>query len=322
MNDRTPANPNGEPSLSFRQRAAARISAERPEPQAEMPPANPPADPQMELDIESTEAEIDEGAIEDAEGEYPAGDEDADEDPTSAIERWRRQAEEADEARQSMERDYRRKTHKIAQTVEELRERVVEARATHEVLLTEAQAEMMPFQNINWNALQQDPVQYQQASAAWREAQTKYQRRIAEAERLIQRTREMRDEARKSQAEISKDILRSQVPGWSGEKYQEIKQFAVDQYDYTPEEVDEQVDWRWIKVMDDARRVIKRPGVKGVTAVGKPPASGKNRPVAQARNAQGKYQTARAHAFENPGNRGALRSALEAKLKAERNRGQ
>ena len=315
MSDETQANrPAAEPSQSFRERTAERLQteradrlrAEREEP-AEAQPANLELDLDPELDDEPTGLDTDPGAI-DTDGD--------DDDPEHHD--WRRAAEEAIEAKQSMERDYRRKTHRIAQTVDELRERVVEASATHEVLLREAQAEMLPFEGVDWGALQQDPARYQQAAAAYTQAQQRYQRRVAEAEQLKARRQQMYDDARKKQAEVSQDILRSQLPGWSGEMYQAIREFAVEQFDYTPQEVDEQVDWRWVMAMDAARRALRRPGVKGVRETAKPPTNGKNRPAGRPRDAKGKYQSARQAAFDRPGDRSAFRQLQQAKLRAER----
>lgn len=330
---------------SFKERTAARLRAERqgstaanptPPAPAERPSRLPPAADapmgakQQALPNAAGSGEPGSGEIESEEGPdtlspdddspatpEPAAPDDQDDDGLT-VESLRERLAEAEQARISMEKDYRRKTQRIAATVDELRQRVTEAKATHDVLLREAQAELSRFDNLDWTALQADPAQYRQAADAWRNAQAMAQRRVHEAQQIAERAEQMRTESRQKQADISRDILQSQIPKWSSEMYATLREFAVETYDYTPEEVDSQVDWRWMRAMYDAHLARKTPAVKSVREV-KQPTQTRNRPQAS-RDAQGRYQTALDASRSAPGDRSKFRAAMEAKLRAEKER--
>jgi len=336
MEDERQANLNKEPATP-REMFADRLRREREGRQPE--PAEPASAPEPDMATESLSAgqpdadlvpqeeyedEDEEGAVPTAEdGEAEDGDSDIPAEYRKQIDEWRTKAEKAEEARQSMERDYRRKTHKIAEASRELEDGVAEAVQTVQYLAGRAQERMAKYQGIDWADIQaRDPAQFQSAQRAY--AQDLQAARQAEQEHqtVLQRAREMREQAREREAALSKEVLPAVIPEWGQDHYVRLRDYAAEQLDMTPAEVDAVTDWRMMRMIhrlwevDNAgQRVTRRP-----QATSKPPRGVRNTPTGQTRNARGQYTAAKRAAQGAPGDRQKTREMFAAKLRAERER--
>ena len=123
------------------------------------------------------------------------------------------------------------------------------------------------------------------------------------------------EKAKMQEADTSKAILNKTIPNWGREVFGEIQGHAVDKYGFTPEEVANITDHRWIRVLNDslqsAQAVAK---VKEVKRQGKkrPPKRGA---TPQQRNAQGRYQSTLQAARER---KVPMREVFKARLEMDR----
>lgn len=324
--------------MSFREakqrELISELNASQPEPENDTSPAGeigndeaPEREPEEVAaedsvdDAEQPETEADEDASDDV-GET---DDDENTEWTAREQELEQRAEQAEEARKSMERDYRRKTHKLAESVRAVDEKVKEVESTAEYYATQAKLQVDQFQSVNWQQLQTDPQQYQQAQQAFMQAQQQYRQRMGELKQIQERSKAMQSEMSNSIAEHSRGVLAHQIPDWGGEVYQKLREFAEREYDYTGEQFDEIVDWRPMKMLYDAYKAdgIKQGAAKTVKKVGRK--QGRKAPGrtadGQPRNAAGQFQKARETAFSNPGDRSAFREFQNQRLQREKGRG-
>ena len=318
--------------MSFRQRKMAELAAERQAADGGQPDTpdqhvddtdavdtRQPDDADYEgSDEEQPEDDADAGALEDTDDVEP----DDNGGPwTAEVEEWREKAQQAEDARASMQKDYSRKTAAVAEqrrALEEAMGQVEQAAQYHAHL---AGQELQRFEGVDWNQLAAEPQQYQQAKAAYQQAVQMKQARDQELAQILENNRQQQAAARRRQAQVSQDILRHTVPGWNKDKYVELREFASE-FDYTPEEFDANVDARMVRLLDAAKRgadtakaapkVLKKVGKKR----GKR-AQGRNIPVQQ-RNAKGQFANAEKSLRENPGNRQLTRDYFQKKLALER----
>lgn len=322
---------------AFRARQAERLAQERgsqPEPEAPSPMADTqdadtaerqPEEVSLEESEDQPEGETNEGALTD--DTEPVEDQPEDSGDWTAREaEWQEKLTKAEEARKSMETDYRRKTHKLSESVREVDSRAEEVEATAQYFANEAAAALKNFENAPWQQLRTDPEKFQEAQNAYMQAQRHYEQRQAELQRIQERRKEIAEKNQQYIAEHSKAVLRHQIPDWGNETYQKLRDFAEKTYDYPSEEFDKIVDWRPMKMLYDAMtaNAVRAESSKVVENIGKK--TGK-RPVGrratreQPRNAQGQYTAAREKAMQNPGDRGSFREMKARQLAMERERG-
>ena len=326
MTESNMANPSGEPSLSFREATEQRLrqEADNAQPDLREVGAQDDTSPDPEADQRETEDDLVE---ESEEGQPEAGeDEEAVEEPESEWNARERelieQAEKAEAGRKSMETDYRRKTHKLSQDSRAVESNAEEVKATAEYYANMAQQKLAQFNNVNWQELQTQPERYQQAQQAFAKAQQELRFHEQAVEQVKKRSEEMRSQHQSQVAEHSRGVLMHQIPNWGGEVYQQLRDFAEKEYDYSSDEFDEIVDWRPMKMIHDAWQATntKKEAAKVVKKVGRK--SGRRAPGktadGQPRNAQGQFQAAREKSLHSPGDRAAFREYQQRRLELER----
>jgi len=331
MEDSMRANPSKEPQTP-REAFADRLRREReganPEPMQESDAPEPLDDPEAS-DAGQPEPTLnpegEDGAIQPDDEIVDAddGDQDIPEEYRQQFAELREKAEKAEEARASMERDYRRKTHKIAQARRELDDGVHEAAETVQYLAQRAQANMQKYAGVDWQQLQAaDPAQFQQARQQYAMDLQVARQAEQEQQTVIERARQMRETARQREADLSKEILQSVIPEWGSDHYVRLRDYATEQLDMAPEEVDAITDWRTMRMIHQLWQGNQAPAkvTRRGPATSKPPRGAHNRPTGQARNARGQYIKAREAAQAEPGNREQVRGMFAAKLRAERER--
>jgi hypothetical protein len=271
-----------------------------------------------ELDAEPTD---DANETEDAIPEE--GDDGDQEDLDPEADDWRQRYEQAEEARRSMERDYRIKTHRIAQAAREIK-------AAGEPLLAVAQTfrqlsdqNVAQFQNIDWDALKKDPSRYSAMTRQF-EAATLQQRQLHQLQQntAAEYTQAI-EKAQEQQAEVSREILRTTLgENWSEAYFNKLAEYAQDEFGLTREEFDDIVDWRHILPIHKSFQADQAPKVvrKTVRTQGRAPAGAQRETPQVKRNVKGQFQNAKQVLWDNPGDRQARRDFFQNKLRAERGR--
>lgn len=289
----------------------------------------PDAEPSVEENIDGPTAkdDADDGAI--PEGEEPTHDDDGMSDPEteesedavgdSQLER----IEELENANLSMERDYRQKTHRLAEGRRDLENRLTEMDALANFYVGLANKGVEAFETVDWNMLRQNPQEYQRQSGLYQQAVANRDKLVKTLEKVVEKSTEGREFLRQQESMIARDVLDAEIKGWSRERFSQLADFAVEQGLFNEAEMSEMVDWRTIKLLDMAERSASAPkeiGKLKVKGNGKRAPSGPRgtpRKVQQ-RDANGRFTTARNDLWSNPGNKQAKRSFFMTKLRAER----
>ncbi len=277
------------------------------------------AAPTEELDDQPTE---DPAPIEEAVAET-SDDTDADTALPAEMRELTERAEQAEERARNMERDYRIKTHKIAAATRDLEDSQSVVQKQAAFIMNIADQSVAQFDQVNWAELRTNPEQYRQVKQAYDQAVLQQDTLRRNFEGLAENHQRQMEIAKSREAEVSKDILRTTIEGWSNDLYGELRAFAVKELSYTVAEFDNMTDWRRVRDIHAQYQLSK--STKDVVTLrrkkAKQPAQRQvERPVAQKRNAQGQFQDARQAFFDNPGDPQARRGYFEEKLRAERGR--
>ena len=348
------ANPTGEPTgePSFKERMRLRLAAERTSGEPVEPPAgyeevNPseqpesdiakvgdgyeealdPArqpeaevEPELDPEVEPTvEAEV-EGALTKPSSEPEAAPEiTVSDEHAELIER----ADVAEERAKSMERDYRIKTHKIADATRALEDQTGVVKTQADFILNEANMGVSQFDNIDWNQLRTKPEEYQRMKQMFEQACTLRDRLVNQLGGIAEHHKQMREIAKSREADVSKDILRSTITDWSNEMYGKLRGYAVEELSYTAAEFDDMTDWRRLRdihaqyeLAQAPKTVIRLQRKKGKTPVNRQ----RELPTGKAANPRGDLQKARQDLEDNPGEPRAKRNFFQQKMAAERRR--
>ncbi len=231
-------------------------------------------------------------------------------------------AEDAEAARASMERDYRVKTHKIAAAGRELEESTSIVRRQAEFILGIAEQGVTQFDNINWTELQSKPEEYQRMRKMFAGAIQQRDGLKQQLGGIAQHHEQVLEKAKAAEAEVSKDILKSTVSGWSNELYGKLRGYAVEELSYTATEFDDLTDWRRLRDINSQYQmslVPKRVSRLSRTKGKQPAASQRERQPQRRSNASGRFQDARQAFHDNPGPK-EKRDFFREKLRAERGR--
>ena len=332
------ANVSREPSTreSFRDRKARELSQELGT-EPSQPAESEDTSPELEPEEATSERETEDELLEESDEDQPESDEEAeavyDEDDVPDIVELRSQLEtltserdQAVEAKKSFEKDYRRKTHKLGEQTRQADADREQLASVAQFQTQQAEAELQQFNQVNWQNLQvNDPAQFQQLQQQYQAAVNKAQNYKAQQEHMLGLFNQQKQAETNYRAEVSREILTREIPGWGADLYKEVCTFAQNEYDISEKEFAELDDWRPVRAIYDAYKsrqvktkskdVVKKLGRKR----GKPPA-GKTAPDGQPRNASGQFTKARAEAHANPGNRSRFREMKAAQLNAERKR--
>lgn len=175
--------------------------------------------------------------------------------------------------------------------------------------------------------MQSQPEQYQRMAMERQQAINNRDRALQHLQQLQTQNTDRRQLMKTQQASVSRDMLPSEIPNWSRDRYNELADYAVDNGLYTADEMKDLTDWRVLKLLDTAQRVATAPkSGKALKAVGgnKPPAKSQQnrRGVPQNRNAAGQFQSTKAELFNSRGgDKGLTRQYFKDKLAAERESG-
>lgn len=300
----TPA-PTGE---SFHNRMLSRLAAERAGPapavNAPTPLTSEPEDEEAAPALEQL-AEPDDSVEPEVEGDE--------------ITQLRAEIDRLSVREKELTADYTRKTQKIAEVRRKVDSDAETVRSTARFVASVIDAPIRQYESVPWAELQvQDPARYQTVRGQYEQAvgaRNNFLQQIAAAEASQE---EALESHRRQQAELSKDILRAQIPNWSNETYLELRQYAADSLGYEPAEFDQNTDYRLVLALHRAYRAEKAAStIKSVRREQKKaPPNAQNKP--QVRSASGQFANAQQALRENPGNRDVARQMFQQKLAAER----
>lgn len=179
--------------------------------------------------------------------------------------------------------DYTQKTQELSRERESLNQKLEETLTPKMKELDEklAMAEVVLYQtlapemqNTDWAKLaEEDPAEWARRKAKVESVQMNLQRVQAERQRLTQEAQQKQQAALKKQIKESRDTLQNDIPGWNDETYGRVLKAAVDQFGFSPEEVNVIVDPRAIKVLHEAMqyRALKAKPPEGKKVVTKAP---------------------------------------------------
>lgn len=257
----------------------------------------------------------------DPEGEEGAIEVDGEQFTPSAVRELIQDRDKAVEARDSMEKDYRRKTMRIAEIRGELETDLTKAQNTAQFFANLSQQSLQQFASVDWEALKAKPEEYVQKQQQWMAANAQAQQFQKAVTAIQEEAQSAMEKARQKEAQMSLEILRGSIDGWSNELYSELRQHAVDNLDYSPEAFNDITDWRIIRLIErDLRAAKAKTSIRGkvkTDKVANPPTTVRRREVA--RDDNGKFVgKARQALNDNPNSRGAAENFFAQKLAAER----
>jgi hypothetical protein len=231
----------------------------------------------------------------------------------------RQRAEDADARVTSMQSDYTRKTQKLGEARRELLDNLEKSKQVAKVYADRASNNLGRYDNVNWQQLQTtlDPQVYAKRVKEYRRAVQMRDRAVAEHGQVAEFADKQIESQKQYQAEISRDVLSSTLPGWGNELYGSLKDHAVNSLDFTQEEFDNITDHRWIRLIHNDMKMSKTSkhieGIQQSNSPQSPRGQNKGRP----RGADGRYKNAQQNHLANPGDRNATRAAFRERLSAE-----
>ncbi len=307
--------------LSFRERAELRLKSERAnaEPAQRQPTEDdrPERDDTDALSAEPTDEMS--GPTDDTDAELEAAD--GEEIPApGSVEHFRQQAEKAEQARRSMERDYRVKTHQIGAMRRELADQIEQSKAQTHLLLSAANREVQKFAGVNWELERaRDPVAFQQKYRAYESSVRAQQQLAAVVDSISKNAVKTREAMAAKESELSMEVIKTFIPDWGEEKYKALRSLADQEALYTPDEFDGLTDWRPFYLLYQLQQARSAPKTIGDVSERR---KLKHKPAAQnasmkTRSADGKFTAARDAAFAAPGDRLTFRQMKTEQLRRE-----
>ena len=309
---------------SFRERTLQRLGSEGGAPPplqstrdrgADRPTEEPVARTADETEVPSAETEQVEQAPETPDAEPEEGEE-SESDPR--ITELQTEVERLSKREKELVADYTRKTQKIAESRRAIEHEAEQLQPIANFYANLAEQHMAPFQNVDWQALRATPEKYQQAAKQYQTAMTQAEQLRNTEAQLRKNHEELRDRMKREEATVSREILKIRISGWSNERFAEVREFAVAELGFTPEEVNDWTDWRYMSLahrvweIANASKVVTKVKAPGQ----KPPTPGRNAAPAP-RGTSGKYESARQAAFNNPGQKGRFAAMKEAQLRKQ-----
>ncbi len=307
--------------LNFRQRAELRLKSERAnaEPAQRQPTEDdrPERDDTDALSAEPTDEMS--GPTDDTDAELEAAD--GEEIPApGSVEHFRQQAEKAEQARRSMERDYRVKTHQIGALRRELADQIEQSKAQTHLLLSAATREVQKYAGVNWELERaRDPGAFQQKYRAYEGAVRAQQQLAAVVDSISKNAAKSREAMAARESELSMEVIKTFIPDWGEEKYKALRSLADKEALYTPDEFDSLTDWRPFYLLHQLQQARSAPKTLGEVSERR---MLKHKPATQnasmkARSADGRFTAAKDAAFSAPGNRLTFRQMKVEQLRRE-----
>lgn len=126
--------------------------------------------------------------------------------------------------------------------------------------ILKAQAEQGMGQEPDWNALRErDPIEYSVQWSRWSQHRERLAAIRSEADRLEGERRKEAEAALGAHFKRQHDLMLEHIPEYRDAKVRtaegdKLKAFAVDNYGYTPQEIDQIADYRVVLIFRDAMR--------------------------------------------------------------------
>ena len=261
--------------------------------------------------------------------EQPTGDDDEGVDDTDVedvftetdIPELRTRAEEAEAMVASMQSDYTRKTQKLGESRRELLDNLAQSQQIAAVYADRAAQQLNRYANVNWQQLQStlDPQTYNQRVNEYRQVVALRDRTVQEHEQIATFATNQIEKQKQQAAEISRDVLRTTVPGWGNDLYGSLREHAVNNLDFTNDEFDQITDHRIVKLIHSVWKMSttgrKIGNIQHNGSQSRSP-GGPNKE--RTRGADGRFRKAQEIHERKPGDRGATVNAFTARLRRER----
>ena len=234
--------------------------------------------------------------------------------------------EELEDEHANLERGFRQKTHRLAESQRNLEDQMVAVETNANFYASLANQAVSAFDNIDWGILRTRPEEYQKATRDYERAIQNRDRLVRTLTQLQSENAQRRELFKQQQASVSRDMLPSEIKGWSKDRFEALQKYAVDTSGlYTDEEFEDITDWRVMKLLHIAENMANAPKDIGSLKVkgGKKQSTGKPRisAVKTERDATGRFVKAKKEMQQAPGNRTATRNFFIQKLAAERESG-
>lgn len=166
-------------------------------------------------------------------------------------------------AQRMMQADYQRKTAELAREREAAREQV---KQQVEPVVKQYQDRLQTFENALWQAMapelqnvdmdrlaQENPAEWARKMQIATKFQTTLQAIEFEKSKLAEVQKQQLQEAQMQQIQKAREVLQTEIPGWSDEVYRSVLKTGLD-YGYSAPEVNAVTDPRAIKVLHDAMK--------------------------------------------------------------------
>lgn len=323
---------------SFRERKLSQLQSEE-EPKPGKPRSSAESaedgypddeDPREDLLDDEDDADLDGDAddedLDDQEAEDEEADEDEDEEDELSADEWREKAENLQrelsrvtENRKKIEADFRNSTAENITFRHQLEDSVEQVTEQGKFWLNLAQSQVQQFENLDWS--QVPPDKMAQVKAQAQQAMHRRDQILQRFQAMAQHAEQAREDSKRRQAELSRNVLSTRIEDWSNEKYAQIREHSA-KFHFTPDEFNEITDWRIIELLhrdlerEKAVETVQR--VKRKRKARVPHNKSQRRPD---RSANGRFQSAKAAAHANPGDRSKFREMQRQKLARERGAG-
>lgn len=161
-----------------------------------------------------------------------------------------------------LQADYTRKTQEVAEQrkqVEQAQAQLQQAAQMQQQSLAEyAQLvaldnQLQAYNNVDWNALyEQDPAEFVRAKEAVRDLKDTRTNLASQITAQQQAQHEQQNQIRLQAIQEGQKVLAREIPQWNTELATTLNRFAVEKFGFTPEEVNQVIDPRVVKLLHKA----------------------------------------------------------------------
>jgi hypothetical protein len=200
-----------------------------------------------------------------------------------------------------LQADYTRKTQEVAEQrkqVEQAHAQLQQAAQLQQQSLAEyAQLvaldnQLQSYNNVDWNSLyEQDPAEFVRAKEAVRDLKDTRQGLAQQITAQQQAQYEQQNQVRLQAIQEGQKVLAREIPQWNTELATTLNRFAVEKFGFTPEEVNQVIDPRVVKLLHKAylhdKQVSNKPiadkRVANLPKISKPGSTQKQQTLSQTR---------------------------------------
>jgi hypothetical protein len=163
--------------------------------------------------------------------------------------------------------DYTRKTQEVAEQRKALEEQQASFQQAAQLQQANLQAyaqlsaldgQLQQYGQVDWQKYSEsDPVQAQQAWFQYQALKDQRSNIAGQISQHEQMTLQQQREMTAKQLEKGKQVLAAEIPNWSADLGKELSKVGVDAYGFQPEEMQQVIDPRMVKVLHDAAQYRK-----------------------------------------------------------------